>query len=148
MKTIDINEATGPQLVAFAQTVLNIEGVTPNLSKAQMIAKIRATGYDKPTIDVEEAAPAKAATIAPGGASEREMVTVFIPSNDAPGGTEPVFVSVNGSGMLIPRDVNSDIPIEFYVALKNAVRQVYTPMPDGGISEPKNVPAYPFSRVA
>lgn len=147
MKTININEATAPQLVAFAQTQLNIEGVSTSLSKAAIIAKIKAVGYDQDTIEVEDASP-KASAAAANGSEGRKMVTVYIPSSNEPGGQDPVPVSVNGSAMLIPRDQESPIPYEYYEALKNAVRQVYTPLPDGGMSPPKDVPAYPFSRVA
>jgi hypothetical protein len=145
MKTININEATGPQLVWFAQNALNIEGIRPNMSKAEMIAKIRAVGYDKDTIEVEQVEEAKPKALA---ADSRETVRIVIPGSDTPGGSDPVPVSVNGSAMLIPRDEECEIPYPFYEALKNAVRQVYTPLPDGGISAPKNVPAYPFSRLS
>lgn len=146
MNTININEATGPQLVWFAQNVLNIEGVRPNMSKAEMIAKIRAVGHDRDTIEVEHIEPAKpkAASDSDGGA---DKVRIIIPASDAPGGQDPVPVSVNGSAMLIPRDQECEIPYPYYEALKNAVRQVFTPLSDGGISPPKSVPAYPFSRV-
>ncbi len=147
MNTININEATGPQLVWFAQNALNIEGIRPNMSKAEMIAKIRAVGYDKDTIEVEDIQPARAKA-AEASEDGRKMVKIRIPASDAPGGQDPVPVSVNGSAMLIPRDVDCDVPESYYEALKNAVRLVYTPLPDGGISAPKEVPAYPFSRLA
>lgn len=146
MNTININEATGPQLVWFAQNVLNIEGIRPNMAKAEMIAKIRAVGYDRDTIDVEAVQPAQAKpAVADEGDGAVKKVRIIIPASDAPGGQDPVPVSVNGSAMLIPRDEACDIPYPYYEALKNAVRQVYTPLADGGLSAPKNVPAYSFS---
>jgi hypothetical protein len=145
MNTININEATGPQLVWFAQNALNIEGIRPNMSKAEMIAKIRAVSYDKDTIEVEDLQPAKVKAADPS--DTRDKVRIIIPASDAPGGQDPVPVSVNGSAMLIPRDQECEVPYPYYEALKNAVRQVYTPLPDGGLSPPKDVPAYPFSRV-
>lgn len=148
MKTINITEATGPQLVAFAQNTLNIEGVSTSMAKAAIIAKIRLTGYEADTIEVDDT-PAKTVTPAGSGdAAERKMVTIMIPSSNDPGGQDDVPVSVNGSAMLIPRDIEARIPFEYYEALKNATRLVYTPLPNGGMSEPKEVPAYPFSRVA
>ena len=148
MKTINITEATAPQLVAFAQNTLNIEGVSTSMAKAAIIAKIKAVGYDSDTILVEDSAPKTVTPAGAGDVSERKMVKVIIQSSDAPGGQDPVPVSVNGSAMLIPRDVEAEIPFEYYEALRNAVRQHYTPLPDGGLSEPKDVPAYAFSKVA
>lgn len=147
MKTININEATAPQLVAFAQTQLNIEGVSTSLAKAAIIAKIKAVGYDQDTIEIEDASPKASAPVS-DGSEGRKMVTIMIPSSNDPGGQDDVPVSVNGSAMLIPRDIEAKIPFEYYEALKNATRLVYTPLPNGGMSEPKEVPAYPFSRVA
>lgn len=141
MKTVKIEEATGPQLVAFAQTILNIEGVRASMSKADMIAKIRTVGYDKDTIEVEaQARP----TEEDAGKPSEDKVTLMIPSSDLPGGADAVPVGVNGSVMLIPRDQWCDVPRRYYQALRDAVRQVYSPLPDGGISAPRDVPAYPF----
>lgn len=141
MKTIKIDEATGPQLVAFAQTVLNVEGVSTSMAKATMIAKIRAVGYDKDTIEVEDTTRASAEE---ASKPDADKVRLMIPSSEQPGGSDPVPVGVNGSVMLIPRDEWCDVPRPYAIALKNAVRQVYTPLPNGGISAPRDVPAYPF----
>lgn len=145
---ININEATAPQLVAFAQSHLNIEGVSTSMAKQAIIAKIRTVGYDEDTIEVEDRSPLKQATPAGAEAAGEETVTIIIPSDDKPGGQQPVWVSVNEKGMFIPRDQECKIPTRYYEALKNAVRQVYTPLADGGLSEPRDVPAYSFSRVA
>lgn len=144
MKKININEATGPQLVAFAQGVLNIEGIRPNMAKAEMIAKIRSVGYDQETIEVEEAAPASTAVSEGTKASGEKMVRIMIPSEDKPGGDQHVPVGNNGSVMLIPRNLECDIPYRFFTVLRDAVREVYDPLPEGGLGPARKVPAYPF----
>lgn len=147
MKTININEATGPQLISFAQNVLNIEGIRPSMSKDEMRAKIRLSGYDKDTIEVEDASPVKQAS-PEGEQAEEKMVTIIIPSDDKAGGDQPVWVSVNTKGMYIPRDQECRIPARYEEALRHAVRDVYKPLEGGGLSEPKKVPSYSYSRVA
>lgn len=147
MKTININEATAPQLVAFAQSHLNIEGVSTSMAKSAIIAKMRAVQYDKDTIDVEDPARGEVKQLAEGAHEGERMIKIMIPSDDKPGGNDPVPVGNNGSVMLIPRNDECLIPYRFYAVLKDAVREVFDPLPGGGLGPARKVPAYPFQVI-
>lgn len=147
MKTILISAATATQLASFASINLGLPADYRE-GTATLVAKIRATGYDKDSIEVED----DSGTVAPKSAvaaqpAEKDKVTVLISASEAPGGSDDVFAAVNGSGMLIPRGKPVSIPYRYYEVLKNAVSTVYDPLPNGGMSEPRQVPQYPFSVI-
>lgn len=56
-------------------------------------------------------------------------VTVFQQEGEA--GHEAVFVSVNGIGYQIPRDVRSTVPVEVMHALENCVLDINESLPNG-----------------
>lgn len=105
------------------------------------------------------AAPAKAAaakTALSGEAAERarneaafkKLVTVTIHRTDKPGGNQPVPIGVNGRNILVRRGTPVEMPLPFFLALKNAQQLIYTLHDDGKgdfSMEAETVPAYPFS---
>jgi len=54
-----------------------------------------------------------------------QMITIRIDTVDEPGGSDPVWVSCNGSGMWIPRGKDVQIKQKYVHILQNAVKTVY-----------------------
>lgn len=149
MKKIPIATATAAQLADFASSHLGLE-VNFRMGTAAIRAKMATTGFTKDEIEVDEPEePAPAQPVA-AGAKPREYVTIMIAAQESPGGSEPVPVSVNGKAMWIERSKPSRVPIEYYLALKNAVKYVYDPDPGprGGLLPPREVTTYPVTLLA
>ena len=72
---------------------------------------------------------------APGGGLRRIHI------NQNSGNKNPVFISVNGTALCIPRNREAVVPARYAEALKNAVVCVYQDDDDGHI----DAPAYSFS---
>ena len=154
MKTISLNDATATEIANFASVMLGIPAEA-RMGKEKIIAKLRAAGYSKNDITIPQDEAPAAQTIAPApthleagpGKKTRKMITIMIPEQDAPGGSEPVYTNVNGVTLLIPRGVDATIPVEYEEALRNAVAIHYTSNPDGGLGAQRRVPQYPYSVV-
>lgn len=154
---VSLDKATVAQLRAFSdQYGLDHADRT---TAAQLRALI-AEALDVTEIDVEDepedegpAAPRRPRKAAAAGPARTDgKLTIMIQEQDpqfVPGGDQPVFVSVNGSAMFIPRGEPVDVPAEFAHALGNARQMVYRQVQgeDGqpaGIGDPREVLAYPF----
>jgi len=154
MKRIDITAATQPQLLVFARDTLGFNS-PPNILAETLRAKI-AAAWPKDYIMVSEAdeTPAQDGskpqpqTAEQAGPAEG-MRRIHINITEEAGGTEAVPVGVNGRIMLVPRGKNVDIPEAYYLVLKAAIKNLYDPIPDGGMNPvPREVPMYPFQLVA
>ena len=77
-------------------------------------------------------------------AAERKRTRIMIPSQTGPGGSDDVFVSVNGRDYLIKRDVEVAVPGPVLEALKHAVITDYVTDADGRIVRERQVPRFPF----
>jgi hypothetical protein len=155
--TVKLSDATPAQLRYFAEVVLGIPlGPNPNIKAETLIAKIASVGYQRDEIAVPESVGQPVATvtaaIATGEAPSPEaepVRTILINRSDEPGGDQPVWVSVNGRGMFIPRGVPAKIKQRYVDVLRNAVRTVYEQ--GSGTHDPivaRDVQAYPFSIIA
>lgn len=60
-----------------------------------------------------------------------DKVSITIYEQEGEMGREAVFVSVNGVGYQIPRDVRSSIPVEVLHALENCVQDIHESLPTG-----------------
>ncbi len=156
MKKIPIDEATEPQLRAFALDTL---GMTIKLTaKIETVrARIR-QAWAKPDILVEDSASAPVSEPAQAGVKatpqpvtdEQQgpaegMVRLILGVTEEAGGADDVQVGVNGKVMLVPRGKQVEIPERYFEALAHAVTYKYDPLPDGGMApEPRKVPLYPF----
>jgi hypothetical protein len=151
-KKIKLNEATEPQLRSFAESYL---GMTfPANTKPETIrAKVMAA-WTKEEIMVEDEEPKAALTGQPprtpkGKEPSPDKVRIIIQRTEEAGGDEPVPVGVNGKIMLVPRGEEVEIPVSYFEVLKNAVKDIYEPIKEGGINPvPRKVPSYPFQRLA
>lgn len=134
-KSIKVDDADASQLMAFAVTYHGIE-VSAKLNRAQILAKLRAVGFDGDEITVDEVEPglavprvepvkagARNPNLQPGEKPGR-YVTLTIASTDKDH-KDPQFVSVNGVNLIIPRNKPCRIPYRFFHALQNALRGEY-----------------------
>lgn len=120
--------------------------------KQTVLDKMKLAGFNVEEITVFETQKPQASDGGSGtfkNADGKDCYMIFIPEEDKPGGQEPVPVGVNGSVMLIPRGKDVPVPVEFVLALRNAVMDIYDPVTEGygGIRKPRHVPAYPFQIV-
>ncbi|MEQ9131099.1 MAG: hypothetical protein RJQ08_13675 [Salinisphaeraceae bacterium] len=150
-KKVPIQEATEPQLRAFAESHLGIT-IAANARPETVLAKVKEAwpkdhivviGADDEGAKPEGAAPPP--VTADQQPDDKGMVTIMVQRTEEAGGDDPVFVAVNGRGMLIPRGEWHPIPVAFYEVLRNAVKDIYDALPDGGMNPiPRKVPSYPF----
>ena len=73
------------------------------------------------------------------------MVQLRIEPQEKPGGSEPVFTSVNGSPILIPRAETCWVDYKYYHALMNAEASIPITDEDSKIVGWRKVPEYPVS---
>jgi hypothetical protein len=169
LKQIPIEEATLPDLRAFAQNVLQIE-VPERANKQAVRGKIADAGWTMGHIVLDDASgidlpgardresglvnvrprltEAGEPVLNSDGEPENE-IKVLVHTSDKPGGEDPVFVSINGRGMYVPRGQNVWVPEKFVGALKAAEEKHYPEYDggDGGLGKPRLVQSYPFSYV-
>lgn len=134
--TLSVEDATRDQLASYATLQYGIE-IEPRWNKNTILSRLRDAGFhaDSLTMNVagaehepREAAPkAKSVDDRPAKWAGRRLVKLSIAKTNEPGGTEPVFVSVNGQAMYIPRGEPSWAPFEYYAALKEASYVEYAP---------------------
>jgi len=142
------------ELRDFATIVMGLE-LAPTSNTPTTLSRIRAAGYQLDYIEIQgDAGPAvqnQPSAAAPATERGEKMVDgrrfmrISIPENDKAGGDEPVFVSVNGKAMFIPRNKTEWVPEEYVEALKNAQEFVYETADDGlGLKPPRVIQSYPF----
>ena len=79
----------------------------------------------------------------PGSSIKDPKVSLIINEQPGPGGKRDVFVSVNGSGMMIPRGEYVSVPYRYYLVLGNAILTHWEQEDDGELTA-HDVPNYPF----
>lgn len=175
MEKVKIADASVDQVRRFARVDLGLE-IHENANKQGIVGKMREAGYslDFVFIDAQAEPPTPSgANLRPGGPRQirprirvenGEEVRVLDPetkepqsevclqvhTQDKPGGEEPVFISVNGRGMWVPRGETVWIPTSYAHVLENAKEEVYEPYNgegNGGLRPPREVQSYPFSYI-
>lgn len=162
MKTVKIVDATDAQLREFGRDVLQLP-MPPNCKRETLEAKISAA-WNKDEIPVSEAPadnsvapegqkPEPVSTAQQDGNNEDDpmerKVKIQINASEAPGGDQPVPLSVNGVAILVPRDEVVEIKEKYVQVLEAAVQDKYDVDEDGNIiPTPRKVKRYPFQRVA
>lgn len=149
IKTVALESATEEQLRTFASDNLGIT-LKDTDKRPAILARIRGA-WDKPEITVSDDDPtipkakAKAAPNTDHGSNE--FVTVLIERQEEPGGEEPVFLSVNGRALWVPRGEPARIRKPYFEVLKHSVKTVYE---QNGTDEirSRNVPMYPFRVIS
>lgn len=93
----------------------------------------------------DTAPPTEPAAQQPGKkAGTNAKTRLMIPSQTGPGGSDDVFLSVNGRDYLIKRDAEVEVPPAVLEALKHAVITDYVTDADGRIVRERQVPRFPF----
>lgn len=140
-RKVPMDEATKADLREFAKqrgvALMNFD------SEERIKEKLYASGWHSDFIVLYEGQePAKAAV--PEGEMAEPMVSLTIHQQEGKGGQRPIFVGVNGVGMLIPRLIPVNIKLRYYEALKNASETQYEYDENTGNLNPREVPSYPF----
>lgn len=148
LKTVPIDEATGKQLRAFAETSL---GMTfGQFEKVEAIrAKVKAAWekHDIPVLHDQADRPSDPRP-APTHPASTGKVRVIIQRTEGPGGDDPVELGVNGRINRYQRGIEVDMDQPYFDVLCKAVQKVYDPAPEGGVKPAREVPLYAFQRVA
>lgn len=151
---IEIDKANAEQLRLFATAVMNLD-LDGSETKAQIRSKMQASGYNASTINVPDPETAtqaarmddvKAGTIRTNAAGEEE-VRILIPETEGQDGERPVYVSVNGRNIGIPRGEPVYVARKYIHALENASQMVYAKA-DKGLGTGRLVKRFNFSYVA
>ena len=148
-KTIPLAEATATQLAEFATTNYGLD-VVPTHGKEKIRAALATAGWTGTEIEVRVAdAPPAPAEGNAGADKPRRMVTVLIPNQEkaSGGGSEPVWLSVNGRGMWVPREEQVKIPYEYYLVLKSARAKLPITDADRAVTGWREITEYPFSTI-
>lgn len=151
-RKIPIATATKDELRAFALE-LGIMNMPNNYNREHVLSRLRQHGFAGEEIEIEDVAadsPRIALDrISKAAAEEGDtFVRLNIHVSELEGGNDPVYVSCNGRGCLLPRGEDITIPTRLYESLKNAVMDVYDPLKEGGISTtPRKVPRFPHQVI-
>lgn len=140
---IKINEATASQLAEFAAVRFGLD-VNHRMGADAIRAKLSMTGFTGDEIEVKDPEPV-AETVKAAGAVARKLIPILIPTQNEPGGKDPVVVGVNGVVARIKRGVVVEVPEEYVHALQNAQRVQFDKDENGRPINPIMVPTHPFS---
>jgi hypothetical protein len=123
--------------------------VNPRMGIAGIKAKMAQAGFPTEFIEIDdglEDAPIQ--RVDPPRTRHVEgkrSVQLRIEPQEKPGGNEPVFTSVNGVNILIPRATTCWVDYKYYHALQNAVAHIPEIDQDSNITSWRKVPEYPVS---
>jgi hypothetical protein len=149
MARISIYEADTEQLRQFARLQNLAVSPNPNTSREKILSVIEQAGFQEIDVADDSAAasePAPTARVQQGSALSDHAgvpyVEVMIERDEGVGGDRPVFLSVNGRGLLVARGKPQRIKYPYFLALQNAVKTVFDNNPDTGETHARNVPTY------
>ena len=144
MKTVPLKEATQEQMLRYATVHLGLSGIQPNTGEEKLRAKIKAA-TNEDVIYIQESAEHDVKAEAkvkvekqrstPRGrqapvinalnfAVRDPRYLITIAADKTKDGKRPIFVAVNGMGMLIPRQQKVEVPARYFFALENAIADV------------------------
>jgi hypothetical protein len=154
-RNVAFNDATPAELRMFLQQSCGITAHT-NCTPETLRAKVRAVFEgdeislilpDDPEI-AAKAPPNEVRSdgqrmVSKGGKGD-PVVELTLMEQEGPAGKRPVFVSVNGKAMLIPRSKRVQVPYRYYDVLRNAVRSEVLHVTRGATTEElhNDVPEY------
>lgn len=137
----DFNLATanGPQMKTWAKNNLDMS-LTLNMNEDTMRERIQARcselGIEAPMAVIQ--------TRHDMAKKVKRTALISIPMSEKPGGTEPVFVGVQGTGYLIPRGIEVEVSPAIVEVLRNAITDNVVQDEEGELIH-NEVPTYPFS---
>jgi hypothetical protein len=162
-KKVALGDASRAELYQFVTVHLGIQ-VGDSATRDQLRTKAAEAGFsDKHKIDAiatDEAAtkPAQPTEVlasdkaTPAGPNPdievedpaEQYMVIQVQRSELPGGDDPVFASVNGRGIWLPRGEPIKVKRKYVEALDHAVMDVYAET-ENGLAVPRRVHAYPFS---
>ncbi len=149
-----ISEATRDELLSYARLALGMQDLAGNISRDAVLSHVvTALGSADATIEVATPdAPSLQAGIAPGAATppraapaDEPMVSLTIHEGRDEDGKRPVFVAVNGRGILLPRGQKITIKWKYFHVLENAVQTHFSPNLSTGEVTETSAPLYPYN---
>ena len=164
MTKIHINDATVAQLRTFAEEVLGLD-VRAQDTRKSLQAKIgvvhvgdeielpdhtTATFEAVPTdagTAPEQMRAATAKSVSAKSGRGDPLVRLVVHENESEEGKRPVFVAVNGTGMLIPRGREVEIPYRYYLVLRDTIVSSFRQDMESAEKEMRESrqPVYPFN---
>ena len=107
-------------------------------------SQISTIGDDIVEAEAAVAAPASQEITSGDAAMSGKKETITIHSSSEDGGSDAVFVGINGYAYQIPRDKPFVVPTEVAQVLRDAVTTTYKPGANGAVAE-RQMPRYAFS---
>ncbi len=151
MKTINIADASDAELRKFAEEKygLNFGPQGNGAKRATIMAKLVAV-HNTDTIEVvdddgvQAPSPSSAVDVAQQQRDWAEQIKVIqIPMGEGKIGAQPVFVGVEGRGVLIPRGKWCEVKQAFIQALREAVEEQYQQVKgEDGLTKISDTPTY------
>jgi len=135
----DFVNANTKQLKAWAANNIDLSltlTMNADTMREKIVAKCKELNIDPPV--------AKVVTKQDKKLKIKKTVLINIAKSEKPGGTEPVFVGVQGVGYLIPRGIDVEVSESIVGVLENAITDNVTQDDEGEIHHDE-VPTYPFS---
>lgn len=143
---INVSEATASQLAEYANVHLGLD-VNHRMGADAIRSKMAMTGFSDIEIEIKDPEPV-ADLVKPAGSAARKLIPILIPTQNEPGGKDPVVVGVNGTVARIKRGVVVNVPQEYVHALQNAQKVQFDKDENGRPINPTMVPTHPFSIMA
>jgi uncharacterized protein (DUF433 family) len=138
--SINLATATKKELKtwAFENLAINL-ALTMNESTMidRILVKCKSLNIDPPQNKIETNA---------AKTTKQKYITVNIAKQPGDGGGEPVFLGVQGKGILVPRGRSIEIPYPYAVCLENARQSIWTQDEEGEMHE-EIVYQYPYQTV-
>lgn len=161
MKTKFINktDASAKELRDFAKTALGLD-IPDNANSAKVLTALAEAGYTGDQIAVFEVTETRASggsigtyekdeawTDADGVTHDkREYACIKIAESPERGGDRPVFLSVNGKGIYVPRKEPAEVPY-IYVQVLDAAKTRVWDNETNGLQNHHDVPRYNYQML-
>lgn len=141
-----ISDATASELADYAKIHHGIDGIRHTMGKERILAELRKVGFsaDEITVEAPQVQALPKQTLKAEDFGSKQMVKIFISEQEGPGGSDPVFVAVNGRSILIPRNKEVVVRAPFVEALEHAVKRVPVKGENESIVGWREVPSFPY----
>jgi hypothetical protein len=147
-KSVPIDLLNPTALASIVSATMGLE-VNPRLGLPGIKAKMAQAGFPTDFIEYddgkEEGEPVRVEPPRVRHRPGKRSVQLRIELQEKPGGAEPVFSSVNGVNILIPRATTCWVDFKYYHALMNAVAHIAEVDENLNITGYRKVPEYPVS---
>lgn len=139
--------ATPEELKAWAANTLDLKlalTMNPDTMREKIVAKCKELQIDPPMAEILTKHDRVAQN---AGSRKTKSVIINIAKSDKPGGSDPVFVGVQGVGYTVPRGIDIAVSPAIVEVLKNAMTDLVTQDTESGELLHNEVTTYPFSVV-